>query len=392
VNREYFALLSSAFFIYSCNTVFMVAIPLLVIRLGGTEMMAGTQATLFLSVAVLLRFFFGPLADAYGRRVPLLLGSAVYLLTALGFFCVTEIWQVFALRLVQAIGLAAFFPAAIATAAAYGGTGRKGTFIGLLRLAASMSLMAGPVGALYLIDHHGYGPFFGSTAVAASIGMLAILCVSPREIGGATDRPPNDAGADFQRRLNFLPLLAKYPLILAITFAAAAGFGCFMSFAALFVKASGSVLNAGLFFTLFSVGGILANGTVGWLSDHAGRWRSTLCTVLCLGAGTILFALFPYQPTCFYPAGLLAGAGYYGSIVVLMAWTTDRVDPAQRTAALSLQQNALDAGIAVGSMVFGALQAYANDYALLFGGLGLLYLIVAILIGYCGKTSNTVSG
>jgi MFS family permease len=386
VTRGYFALLSSAFFIYTCNTVFMMATPLFVVRLGGTEMMAGTQAALFLSVAVLLRFFFGPLADACGRRVPLLVGSAVYLVTALGFFHVTDIWQVFALRLVQAIGLAAFFPAAIATAAAYGGTARKGTFIGILRLVASMSLMAGPLGALYLIDHHGYGLFFRSTAVAASIGMLAILCVSAREeTGGEAARLSNGRSPDFRQRLNFLPLLAQYPLILAVTFAAAIGYGCFMSFAALFVKASGNALNAGLFFTLFSIGGILANGTAGWLSDHVGRLRSSLCTMLSLGTGTILFALLPYEPACLYPAGLLAGAGYYGSIVVLMAWTTDRVDSSQRTAALSLQQNAIDAGIALGSMVFGALQACVNDYATLFAGLGLLYLIVAGSIEYGGR-------
>jgi MFS family permease len=380
----YYIILYSAFFIYTCNNVFMMATPLLIAKLGGTEAAAGAQAVLFLSAAILLRFFFGPMADTYGRRLTLLVGGAVYVVTAIGFLYAVDIWQVFLLRLVQAIGLAAYFPAAIATAAACAESGRRGVYIGVLRMVASMSLMVGPVVALHVIDDYGYNSFLHAMAAAALMGTLAIVSIPVRGLG-AEKADYEGRGSGLQRRLNFLPLLVKCPLILVTTFVAAVGYGGYISFAALFVRAYGDAVNAGFFFTLFSLGGILANVAVGWLSDRFGRQQLTICALIFLGVGMLLFALFPYVLLCFYPAALLSGMGYYGSIVVLMAWMTDKVDATEHTAALSLQQNALDAGIACGSMGFGILQVHINSYVTLFAGVGVFYLIIALLVNRFGK-------
>lgn len=382
--KDFLILLVSVFFIYTYNTIFMMATPLLLISMGSTEIIAGLQGALFLVAAVLLRFFFGPFADAYGRRLVMLLGSSSFFFAAVLFFYAVEVWQVVALRLVQAVGLASYFPAALATAAACAGSGQRGTYIGVLRMVSSLSLMVGPVFALMYIQNYSYSLFFKSMAALAFLGMVALFFISARLIG-PQKQVLKEKDLSLRQRINFLPLLKKCPLLVCTTFITALSYGIYISFAISFVVDYTKVDNAGFFFTLFSLGGIIANFAFGWLSDRFGRLRLTVCAFLSLGSGMILFALLPQMISFFYPAGLLAGAGYYGSTAVLMAWMTERVEAHEHTTALSLQQNALDFGIAAGSGGFGILLVAVGNAGLLYGVLGALYLCYGML---CAISTN----
>lgn len=376
--RDFLILLVSAFLIYTYNNIFMVVTPVLLARMGGTDMIVGLQSTLFLAAAVILRFFFGPLADVRGRRFVMLLGSASFLLASVMLCYVGEVWQVVLLRLLQAVGLAAYFPAASATAATCGGRGQKGQYIGILRMVASLSLMVGPVFALYIIQNYRYPLFFQGTAWLALLGMLPIFFISLKKVG-----PPQEAsqrGMNLRQRFDLRIFLKKCPLIISNTFAAALIYGILISFAVLFLKDETKVSNPGCFFTLFSLGGILGNLGFGWLSDRWGRLPINSWSFLLLGSGIILFAIIPQVPLCFYPAGLFSGAGYFGSIAVLMAWMTEKAELNERTTALSLQQNALDMGIAVGSGIFGMLLAAVGNAVWLYGTLGMVCVGYAFIV------------
>lgn len=376
--KDFIILLISAFFIYTYNNIFMVATPVLLARMGGTDMIVGLQSTLFLAAAVILRFFFGPLADVRGRRFVMLLGSASFLLASVMLCYAGAVWQVVLLRLLQAVGLASYFPAASATAATCGGRGRKGQYISILRMVASLSLMVGPVGALYIIQNYRESWFFLGTAWLALLGMLPIFFISLKKVG-----PPQEAipkGMNLQQRLNLRSFLKKCPLIISNTFAAALLYGILISFAVLFLKDETKISNPGYFFTLFSLGGILGNLGFGWLSDRYGRLLINSWSFLLLGSGIILFSIIPQVPLCFYPAGLFTGAGYFGSIAVLMAWMTEKAELNDRTTALSLQQNALDMGIAAGSGMFGMLLAAVGSAVWLYGILGMACVGYAFIV------------
>ncbi len=376
--RDFLILLISAFFIYTYNNIFMVVTPVLLVRMGGTDMIVGLQSTLFLAAAVILRFFFGPLADVRGRRFVMLLGSASFLLASVMLCYAGTVWQVVLLRLLQAVGLASYFPAASATAATCGGRGQKGQYIGILRMVASLSLMVGPVGALYIIQNYRYPLFFQGTAWLALLGMLPIFFISLKKAGPPQEASPR--GMNLRQRLNLWIFLKKCPLIISNTFAAALIYGILISFAVLFLKDETKISNPGYFFTLFSLGGILGNLGFGWLSDRWGRLPINSWSFLLLGGGIILFSIIPQVPLCFYPAGLFSGAGYFGSIAVLMAWMTEKAELNERTTALSLQQNALDMGIAAGSGMFGMLLAAVGNAAWLYGTLGMVWVGYAFIV------------
>lgn len=412
--KDFLTLMISAFFIYGYNNVFMIATPLLIADMGDTAGAAGLQNTFFLMAAIALRFFFGPFADRHGRRLVMRVGSGAFLLAAVLLLQAGEVWQVFAIRLVQAVGLAAYFPSASATAAACAGPGHRGMYIGILRVVSSLSLMASPVLALSLIQNHGYPLFLQCMAAFAALGMVGILFISPQadslndpdqfKAAGSQkgeenkDEKDKDTKGRLKRQalvgrygVDTLPLLRKCPFIVGTTFASAFSYGVLMSFASPYLNGMAGVLNAGFFFTIFSLGGIVANGTCGWLSDRFGRLKLTVCTLFSLGSGLILFALLPQNPYFFYPAGLLGGAGYYGSIAVLMAWMTEQAGSHERTAALALQQNGLDLGIAAGSGTFGVLLAWGWNEGLLYKALGGAYLgyaLLSVFKGRPGKSNN----
>ncbi|WP_019851253.1 MFS transporter [Desulfitobacterium sp. PCE1] len=378
--KDFLILLASAFLIYTFNIVFMVVTPLLLTDLGGSEALAGLQGTLFLGMAILLRFFCGPLADTYGRRMVMVLGSGAFFIGAVLLMHAVEIWQVVALRLVQAFGLAAYFPAASATAAACAGEERKGTYIGVLRMVSSLSMMVGPAFGIMLIQRYSYDGFLKSMAVFALLGMGALFFISTNLI----EPQKNISQKDIQYKKNrsfgtwfqVLSILRKSPLTIALTFAAALSYGIYMTFAVPFVIIHTTIANGGFFFTLFSLGGLMANGVFSWFSDRLGHFRLTVSAFLAMGSGMILFALLPYVSLFVYPAALLGGVGYYGCIAVLMAWFAEEVDQDKHTTAFSLQQNALDFGIAAGSGVFGILLRVIGNTSILYGALGVLYLFL----------------
>lgn len=369
--KDFLILLVAAFFMYTYNNVFMMAMPLLFLQMGSTETLAGLQSAIFIIAAICLRFFFGLFADVHGKCLTLIIGSISFLLAAVLLCYAQELWQILVLRLIQAIGLAAFFPAATALTSVWGGSSQKGTYIGILRIVASLSLMIGPVFALYIIKSYSYITFLYIMASMAFLGTLIILLISePKQV--LEEKNPMVI-----RKPNFIHLLRNSTFIIGSTFVAAISYGILMSFAAVYIEEYTNIINAGFFFTFFSLGGIIANGFFGWFSDRYGRSRLTTCAFASLGIGIIMFALLPRLSLLYFAAGFMAGAGYYGSIVVLLAWMAEKVKINEHTSALSLQQNALDLGIAAGSGMFGYLLVATSRAELLYGFLGLFYLSYA---------------
>ena len=99
-----------AFFIgINFHTSFTI-LPIYITQLGGNELHSGIQSTVFLLTAVVLRFYFGPLADRKGVKVPLLVSAFVFCTSPLLFLSCQSVRSVILVRIYQAIGLASFFP------------------------------------------------------------------------------------------------------------------------------------------------------------------------------------------------------------------------------------------------------------------------------------------
>ena len=107
----------AGFFMYGCNNILMTLLPSYSLSLGATMVEAGLQGTVFLLVAVVMRFYFGPLADRRGTRFVMVIGAASFVVSSLLLALSTTFWQLLLIRSVQAVGLSAFWPCAVAAVA-----------------------------------------------------------------------------------------------------------------------------------------------------------------------------------------------------------------------------------------------------------------------------------
>lgn len=338
-------LLISVFFIFSYNNILMTIMPIYIMDLGGDTFLAGLQNALFIIVAVGLRLFFGPLADTKGIKTTLLIGGGAFLLSSILFIFCEEIWQVLILRVIQAIGLAAYFPSASSTVISYAPEGKIGKYIGMYRLITTSTLLFGPLITLNLIVEKDYSISNIVMAIIACIGFLTLL---PLKI-------PSKNTLMKEKKCEFFMISAiknTMPIYMS-TFIIAVCYGLLINFTIIFVNSYTLIENPGHFFTLFGLGGLISSVVVGMLSDKLGRLNSLITTLIILGISIVCFRFIPTISFLFYLAGLLAGTGYSGGVVILMAWTSEVVQEKIRTSALSMQQNWLDIGIAFGASFFG---------------------------------------
>lgn len=352
----------------------MTITPVYLIELGGDSYLVGLQSTVFLISAIVLRFFFGPLADVKGTKLTMIIGAAAFFVAGVLFIFSSHVWEIFILRFIQAIGLAAYFPSASTTVMNYAPEGRAGKYIGFYRLVTTSTLLFGPAFALELISESGYDDYYMIISMIAFVGLLLIL-------------PIRNHAQSFERKgksrhpFNINGFKGTF-LIYLTTFVFAISYGLLFNFTILFMTEHTDISNPGQFYTLYAVGGIIACLTLGIMSDKFGRLSTVVFSLFVLGMGIGGFYLIPSASSFFYLSGLLTGFGYSGGIVITMTWIGDSASNKLRATALSLHQNCIDFGIAFGSSVFGIVLANFHNSPIIFAciGAGILFYMFGLLL------------
>lgn len=86
---------------------YLPALPAMGISLGADQGSLELTVTAYLLGFSLGQLFWGPVSDKFGRKVPLLLGIAIFILGAAGCAFATNVWQLIGFRIVQALGASA---------------------------------------------------------------------------------------------------------------------------------------------------------------------------------------------------------------------------------------------------------------------------------------------
>ncbi len=144
------------------------------------------------------------------------------------------------------------------------------------------------------------------------------------------DNPDNPLSKPGLKMLGLLREKKLIPIFESL-FLVAVCYGLVLTFTAIYIGQAVPQINPGFFFTVFGIGSIISNLTVGNLSDRKGRAAVVFPSIIIMGSGLALLYFLPLKPWIIYFGGFFAGFGFAGSIAVLITWVVDVVPVGRRT-------------------------------------------------------------
>jgi DHA1 family bicyclomycin/chloramphenicol resistance-like MFS transporter len=337
------------------------------------------------------QLLYGPLLDRFGRKPPLYIGLAVYILTSIGCVFVNTIDGLIALRFLQAVGSCAASVAAMAMVRDLFPVNETAKVFALLMLVVGASPMVAPtIGGYVTSVMHWHVVFI----ILCGMGVAILLST----IFWLPDSYKPDTSLSLKPKpiiLNFLSVV-KEPLFYTYAFTGA------VAFSALFAYVSGSPK---VFMDVFG------------LSDKAYGWVFALLSVGFIGSNQVNSLLLKrFASEQIVPVALIGQAiagvlfvtgsmngwlGLYGTIIILFILLSCLGLILPNTSALALAPFERNAGSA--SSLMGALQmgigALASVLVSLYDEMSAAPMaiimavatLLALIILMIGRRSSTAS-
>lgn len=348
---QYILFLLGSFGMISIFYASLTFTPLYVMELGGNEFYAGLQNTLFLVIAVFLRFYFGPLGDARGRRIPLLIGGFVLATTPLAFYFSHSIPTLIAARIYEAIGAAAFLNTAASIAADFAPEGKIGTYMAGVLCLYPLSLTIAPVTAGYLLNTVGFSGVFLKGFIFGLIFFVLLLPIKYPVVQGQQDTE-NITGM-FSRLLEAIKYKPAWLMLIGIMFVYTC-LGAVLTYVPVYAVRVLDIDNAGVFFTYLGITGIIGTLVTGYLSDHWGRENTLIPSLLIYSFAVVILYFLPGNPEILILSGLLFGLGAYAGSGILQQWIAAISGEHIRATMMALSISAIDLSFALGTFIVGA--------------------------------------
>jgi len=328
-----FSFFGSFFFLLS-------ALPDYIESIGGEEWQIGLIVGGFSILPLLVWPLVGRWSDR-GHRVRLMYLALVITAVSLLLQAFSEdVWSLFALRVVQGLGMVAFPTAGASIIGVIAPVHRRGEGIGYYGFSTSASQMAFPALGVLIADTWGFDAvFFISAATAAG---TILLMVPLRE-------PPTQVVVERAERPVLLPRRALFPM--AVFFTVTFSFTALAAFLPDLGDERGFG-NVGLYFLVSGAFAMVVRPLAGTVSDRYGRSTMVVPGLVLLAGGMALLAAADSQLIMFV-AGAINGVGFGTVHTGLFALAFDRVPPTQRGGAAAVFRSAWDSGGLAGGVVLG---------------------------------------
>jgi len=372
-------------FFFVLNLFASIAIfPGYSLAIGSSPFLAGLQNTTFGIIAVLLRFFLGPVMDRRGAKPLMLLGVFTFTTTPLLVMLSPSYTMLLAARVYQSLGLAVYLPGISTLTAAMAPANKIGTYLGASRIFINLGLLAGPSVALFIIGELDYNSWFIASALTCAISLVLLYAVKTPPVSFRTGQIASSLG---QLR-KALTVRQIYPIIGGIALYAFT-YSAVVSFAAVHIESASPGAQAPYFFIILGLAGVAGCLGAGILSDRFSRQKVAWPLLLTVSAGAIAFSFLYLSPAMIIICGVILGIGIQGSSLVFAAWLIDISKPEMRATTMSLQENTIDIVFAAGALVFGlAAQGPGLGSAFLVTGV----MTIAIILPLARKSAQIIAG
>jgi len=305
--------------------------PLLASKIGATWVQIGLMGASWGIVFTLSAFLTGRVSDRIGRKPVLGMSSALSALAALCFLRATSVTELIAIRGLEGLAWACFWPPMEALATETADTEQVGRGIGFVTTVYGLGFAIGSFTSGLVTGFFGFVAAFSAYFVLAAVSILAVWLIdAPKQI-------PHEGTATYgglRGKLLSRSLVAGNVLGASYTF----GLATVMALLSVYEAGLGiPIFWIGTTLSVFWLGRILGAVFAGTASDRLGRRRIAVIALLigCLGFTTI--GIIPNLMLVIAGA-LLAGVSIGGVFPVNVAIIADGIEPEFRGAAMGFYE------------------------------------------------------
>ena len=368
-NKTFFLILVVSFLMFLSMYILLPTLPLYAQTLGGNETVAGTIVGIFTLSAVLIRPWIGNLLDRKGRKVILLIGVGIFLISVLAYNLAFSIVTLLALRAVHGIGWGASTTATGTMASDIIPAVRRAEGMGYYGIAATIAMSLGPALGLYLVEYSNYSVLFTGAAILAALGLAGSFFINyepPRK---------NLKGAEALLVKGVILEKTAIPPALVLFFITLT-YGGIVSFLPSYANYRG-VENIGIFFTVYALVLLFGRPIIGKLADRYGARKFLVPGILLMAAALLLLVKASSLPM-FLLVGVVYGLGFGTVQPILNALVISLSPPERRGAANAAFDVAMDLGIGLGAITLGFL-AQKMGYVYMYGSSAIFALLALVM-------------
>ena len=404
MKKHLFVLLACLFIVMIGFGITLPVLPFYVERLaleaGASQQSIVLHVTLLTSVYSLMQLVFAPLwgrwSDRIGRKLPILIGIAGYVIAQVMFGLSTSLWLLYAARIVGGILSSATLPASAAYVVDMTTKNERSRGMAWLGTAASLGVVVGPaLGGLlsrrdwhfnWSVGHFKVDSFSIPFFAAALLGLLTLFAAMrwlPESLPKTSLQNTNSAKDKSETTKTDWWTLVKtlFPL-LALTLAGQFALTMFEGTFALFAQAKFNYGPAEVGYVFVVCGLVMTVFQAGAVGFLAGK----ISEIIQIGAGFALMgtgiAILAVAQTKFFVFAFVALLALGMAFIApnLAALVSKRGGDEQAGASLGIQNAANSLGQSVGPLLGGLLFIWQINAPYLISGAVLL--VLALIIGW----------
>lgn len=364
-----FALAFVANFLQSLALHSYLHLPGFLEGLGADELVIGSVVAVVSVTAIGSRPWIGRLMDTRGRRVAILTGGVINLITGLLYTTVDSIgpWLM-VVRLVHGLGHALIFSSLFTYAADIVPPSRRAEGIALFGISGMIPVSVGGILGDLILRNYDYHALFLGIAASAFAGLLVSIPLKET-------RPAGDPNEQTRSYLSTVASSDLRPLWF-MTMCSAFGMASYFVFLKTFVLSTGYGTLGG-FFSTYAWAAILLRVFAARVPERIGMRRTLMPALAALATGLLLLAR-AQSTEAVLVAGAMCGIGHGYVFPILSALVVERARGNERGTAISVFTALFDLAILIGGPSLGAVVRGADYRTMFQGAAGVVILSMLI--------------
>lgn len=376
-SRNFVGVCASSFLYFGSFYMLMPVLPIYVSSLGGTAAQIGLVVGLFTCASIIIRPYFGKLADRHGLRKFMLMGSGLFALVFTGYGYMSAILPLYLLRILHGLAHGIYLAAAFAYVGDLAPVNRRGEVMGIYGVANVVSMAIFPAVGTYIVSYtDSFSFLFVAGLVMAAGAFLTVWRIDEKKpaVSGTPSIPV------------ITVMKQKAVVVASLTFGTAAtAYGSIITFLPVYAPLQG-IHEFGAFFTVYALFTLLSRIIAGKLSDKVGRFKVILPFLVLIALSMGLLTVMSSTAIMLTIAALF-GLGFGAFMPALNAYVVDETRPEERSSALAVFTAFMDVGITSGAVLLGVV-GERQGYSAMFGWACAVVVAGLILFATLGRPQN----